>query len=78
MNHGLDARLAGEIRAFALRFTCDACAHVRADGACSLGYPNDDHRRTEALDDAIAHAVEEGGGHTAARRVTFCKEFELG
>lgn len=72
MNHGLDARLAGEIRAFALRFTCDACAHVRADGACSLGYPNDDHRRTDALDTAI------DGGGDATRRLTFCKEFELG
>lgn len=73
MNHLLDARLAAEIRRFALRFTCEACAHADGD-ACSLGYPNDAHRRTEALDDALAAPPSEV---VAPVTLTFCKEFEL-
>lgn len=48
---------------FALRATCEACAHfVEERGACAHGYPNHAHR------DA---ARGEG-------RFVFCKEFELG
>lgn len=76
MNHVLDARVAAEIRAFALRFTCDACAHLDASqggvDACSLGYPNDAHRRTEELERALLEGPGDGRVH-----LTFCKEFEL-
>lgn len=75
MNHVLDARVAAEIRAFELRFTCDACAHLdasRGGEACSLGYPNDAHRRTGELDRALREGPSDGRVH-----LTFCKEFEL-
>lgn len=72
MRHALDARVASEIRAFSLRFTCEACAHASPDHRCSLGYPNDEHRSTRVLEQAI----EAGGGEGI--HLTFCKEFELG
>jgi hypothetical protein len=75
VNHVLDARVAAQIRAFDLRFTCDACAHaVPCEGgreACSLGYPNDAHLRTDEVD----RALQDPGGNRV--HLTFCKEFEL-
>jgi hypothetical protein len=71
MKHLLDARVAQQIRDFSLRFTCDACAHARADESCSLEYPNDEHRLTPAL----SLAIDRG---TGGESLVFCKEFELG
>jgi hypothetical protein len=73
VNHLLDERVAGEIRRFSLRFTCDACAHADGDD-CSLGYPTEPHRRTDALDRVLAFGPEESDRVV----LTFCKEFELG
>lgn len=63
MIHEVSPRLVIEAEACALRFACEDCAHFAEEsGRCSLGYPNEDHR---ALDLRLA------------RRVVFCKFFEL-
>jgi hypothetical protein len=51
-------------RRFALRFTCEACAHFERDAqGCSFGFPDTDHR----------DARYRGG----PADVVFCKAFEL-
>jgi len=59
----VDARLRQEARRFALRFTCEHCAHRERTGGCSLGFPPEP-----------AHAVV----LEASSRIRFCKTFELG
>jgi len=63
MKSPLDARLRGEARRFALRFSCEDCAHfdVRRQ-ACVHGYP--EGPRQMQL-------------HGGSDELVFCKEFEL-
>lgn len=59
----VDATLVREVAQFALRFTCESCAHFDTDGrACANGYPAEPHRST---------ALRPGAS------LWFCKEFEL-
>jgi len=59
----IDPTLREEARRFALRFTCDDCAHFAAERrACAHGYPNGAHLEVDL-------AAEES--------LEFCKEFEL-
>jgi hypothetical protein len=59
----VDSTLIEEARRFRLVYACESCASFDPDtGACSLGYPNEEHRADPPL------AV---GG-----RLVFCKEFE--
>lgn len=63
MKSRLDAAARAELVRFRLAWTCERCAQFdEPRGACSLGYPNEEHRE----------APLEGREH-----VTFCKEFEL-
>ncbi len=67
----LDALLRREVEAFALRFTCEACAHFDPEssptseppGRCSLGFPHAPHTT------ATYRGPAEG--------YLFCKAFEL-
>ena len=55
-------QLLEEIARFELRFTCEDCAQFELESeACSLGYPNVDHRARRPTADHIV----------------FCKEFDL-
>jgi hypothetical protein len=53
---------------FALRFTCEDCAHALPQGGegepihCAHGWPTDEHRLRSVV---------------GSQAVTFCKEFEL-
>jgi len=59
----IDARLRSEAKRFALRYTCEDCAHFVAErGACANGYPTRAHLGVEL---------------EAADSLEFCKEFEL-
>ena len=59
----VDQELRSEAARFALRFTCEHCAHFEPGaGACAHGYPTEAHR---ALELARLTSLE------------FCKEFEL-
>jgi len=52
-----------EAERFKLLYACEACASFDPEtGACSLGYPNEDHRADPPL--------------AARRHLVFCKEFE--
>jgi len=63
MKTAVDERLNVEARRFALRFTCEHCAHFDAgSGTCANGYPTEPHR-----------GVDLG----ARAEILFCKEFEL-
>lgn len=63
MKTAIDERLRREAAAYALRFTCEHCAHfVEEERACAHGYPSAPHR---SLDLARLTTLE------------FCKEFEL-
>lgn len=58
-------KLRKEIRELRLAFTCEECANFAPDeGACSLLYPNDVHRRE------YVEKLQDGD------RVWFCKMFE--
>jgi hypothetical protein len=60
----LDARFDDERTRFALRFTCEDCAHHEPrTGRCRHEWPADDH-----LSAAVGRSAQE---------ITFCKEFEL-
>ncbi|MDX2054945.1 MAG: hypothetical protein SFV15_21260 [Polyangiaceae bacterium] len=60
----VDPRFLVEARAFALKFSCEACAYFdEGTGGCGNGYPNVEHRNAEL---------------ESAPHVVFCKEFELG
>ncbi|MEW5851167.1 MAG: hypothetical protein AB2A00_20435 [Myxococcota bacterium] len=62
----MDERLRVEREQFALKATCDHCAHFDDDaGACSLTYPTEPHRQStfETLKDGDP--------------VLFCKTFEV-
>jgi hypothetical protein len=51
---------------FALRFTCEHCAHFQAEHErCTHGYPNDVHRAAR-----YERAAEE-------TELVFCKDFDL-
>ncbi|HSQ65795.1 MAG TPA: hypothetical protein VLM85_21385 [Polyangiaceae bacterium] len=57
-------RLLVEASRFALRYTCDDCAHFDEQlAACGHGYPTTPHR---------AARLPQAG------EIVFCKEFELG
>ncbi len=59
----VDPLLVAQVERFALRFTCESCAHFDGDRqACANGYPTDPHHRP---------ALRVGG------EICFCKEFEL-
>ena len=59
----VDGRLRVEAVTFELRYACEHCAHFDPqNGACSQGYPNDDHRHLHL---------------ESAASLTFCKSFEL-
>jgi hypothetical protein len=59
-----DARFREERERFALRFTCEHCAHFDPDRErCAHGYPTAEHRLAR-YDDETAPVV-------------FCKEWEL-
>jgi hypothetical protein len=63
MKSPVDDRLRREVRLYALRFTCDACAAFDPDEArCAYGYPTEPHR-TADLD--------------KSSEVVFCKAFEI-
>jgi hypothetical protein len=60
----VDERFRDEVGAFALRYTCESCAHYDAEGQrCGNGYPTEPHRARDLK---------------AARELLFCKQFELG
>jgi hypothetical protein len=60
----VDDRFRHEARRFALRFTCDACAHFDPDrSSCSHGYPTEEHWRIDP---------------ERVTELRFCKLFELG
>lgn len=62
MKSPVTLQLLEEIARFDLKFTCEDCAQFEpASEACSLGYPNGDHRAQRA----------------SADHIVFCKEFEL-
>jgi hypothetical protein len=59
----VDDRLRAEAERYRLVFACPACASFCPDsGACSLGYPNEEH-----IDERLESRAE----------VVFCKAFEL-
>jgi hypothetical protein len=58
----VDARLREEAERFALRFSCEDCAHQERNGECSLGFPPEP-RTSEAL--------------RRQPSLRFCKTFEL-
>jgi hypothetical protein len=61
MKHAVDEALRDEVRAFALRFACEDCAHFdAARSRCLHGYT--ERPRVTDLDRGL---------------VVFCKEFEL-
>lgn len=63
MIHRVDDLLRDEVRRYRLVFLCTDCSQFDPDGVrCSLGYPNEMHRRCD-LD--------------AQDEVIFCKNFEL-
>ena len=63
MKSPLDPRLEDEMRRFALRWSCDDCAHFAPEeDRCAHGYPTAPHRASTVA-----------GSH-----LIFCKEFELG
>lgn len=63
MKSPIDARFLGEARTFALRYTCESCAHFDPERArCANGYPIEPHRARELRD---------------GESWLFCKEFEL-
>jgi hypothetical protein len=63
MKSRVDERLRREVRVYALRFTCDACAAFDPESErCAYGFPTAPHRTSEL----------EG-----ADEVVFCKAFEL-
>ena len=63
MIHTTTTHLLDEAARVHLRFACEDCAHhVEERQRCSLGYPNEVHRR---------EAPTETG------KFVFCKEFEL-
>jgi hypothetical protein len=58
----VDARLIDEAERFALRFSCEDCAHFAGE-SCVHGYPTTLHRRALLRPGSV---------------LSFCKEFELG
>jgi len=52
-----------ERQRYDLRFCCEDCAYLTAEGSCAHGWPQEEHRA----------AYYEGPRET----LTFCKEFEL-
>jgi hypothetical protein len=59
----IDAQLRDEAQRFALKFTCEDCAHFATEArACAHGYPTHAHL---AVDLEVDASLE------------FCKEFEL-
>jgi hypothetical protein len=63
MHTQIDEQLLGEVAQFCLRYTCEVCGNFEpTNGACALGYPNEEHRERPLL---------------LGRKVTFCKEFDL-
>jgi len=63
MRTRIDSILVEQVRAYQLRYSCEDCCHFDEEAQdCSLGYPNQPHRRRELL---------------IAEEVVFCKEFDL-
>jgi hypothetical protein len=63
MRTPIDEQLLEETSRYALKYTCEACAHFNVvDGSCSLGYPNGGHRLVPLQ---------------LGKKLTFCKEFTL-
>ena len=57
----VDERLIGDIRRYALRFTCRDCVHfLPGTGTCAHEWPNQEHLALPAAGEFL-----------------FCKEFEL-
>jgi hypothetical protein len=64
MDTTVDEALRAEAAHFRLRFSCEHCAHFEPErGVCGEGFPNGSHRDVPL---------------ETARRIVFCKSFELG
>ena len=63
MKTPVDERFREEVRAFALRFGCEDCAHFEpVHESCANGYPTAPHAN---------------GDLSVRRHLEFCKEFEF-
>jgi hypothetical protein len=54
-----------DVERYSLVYRCPRCIHVRTDGSCILGYPN------QMLAEGEQRALDERG------EWVFCKDFEL-
>ena len=63
MRTRIDAQLVRQVVEYRLRYCCESCGHFDdIASSCSLGYPEQPHRRRELAID---------------RELVFCKEFDL-